>query len=120
MATKKKPEPKAEPLSAKEAATKIGTDARTLRKYLRSVNGLVGQGNRWAIEADDLDELKKGFDAWHKAGAKGKTTRPTLTSDAIDEEDIDEVTEFEDEDDNPEVTNDELEEIDLEELETLS
>lgn len=50
-------------LSAKEAATAIGTDARTLRKFLRKKAGKVGQGNRWLIDPDDLDDLKQEFEA---------------------------------------------------------
>lgn len=50
-------------LSAKEAAHKIGTDARSLRKFLRSRSGLVGQGNRWVIDPEDLAQLKIDFEA---------------------------------------------------------
>jgi len=62
-------------LSAKEAATAIGTDARSLRKYLRSQHGLVGQGQRWLIAPDDIPELKAKFDVFSK-GAKPKVDKP--------------------------------------------
>lgn len=62
-------------LSAKEAATLIGTDARTLRKFLRSQHGLVGQGQRWAISSDDIPALKDKFEAWHKPKAES-TDKP--------------------------------------------
>ena len=63
---------KTEPLSAKEAATELGTDARTLRKFLRKRNGLVGQGQRWAIDRKDIKALKKEFDAWAKGKPEAK------------------------------------------------
>lgn len=76
-----------EMLSAKAAATLIGTDARTLRKFLRKKNGLVGQGQRWAIDPSDIDGLKEEFAAWNKGGDKPEKAAPT------DEETFDEVEE---------------------------
>jgi hypothetical protein len=60
-------------LTAKAAATKLGTDARTLRKFLRKKQGTVGQGQRWAISADDLPALKAEFDTWAKGA---RSTEP--------------------------------------------
>jgi len=56
-------------LTAKEIATQFGTDARTLRKFLRSdakVNSTEtpGKGARYAIEAKQVRTLRKRFDAW--------------------------------------------------------
>ena len=65
-------------LSAKEAAKAIGTDARTLRKFLRKKSGKVGQGNRWLIDPDDVDDLKAEFEA---------STRPKAEDDDDDEDD---------------------------------
>ena len=65
---------KTEPLSAKEAANKLGTDARTLRKFLRKRSGVIGQGNRWAIEPKELKKLRKEFEKWQAEGAKPKAT----------------------------------------------
>jgi len=48
-------------LSAKEAAKLIGTDQRSFRKFLRKKSGKVGQGNRWLINPDDIEELKAEF-----------------------------------------------------------
>lgn len=55
-----------ETLSAKAVATMFGTDGRNFRKFLRSIKGRVGQGNRWAIDASEIDELRKGFEAFNK------------------------------------------------------
>lgn len=59
---------KAEPLSAKGLAVELGTDARTVRKFLRAHYGNVGQGHRWNIEANkkQLASLKKAFDDWQR------------------------------------------------------
>lgn len=57
-----------EPLSAKGLAIELGTDARTVRKFLRHKFGGVGQGHRWQIEATkkSLTKIHKEFDAWQK------------------------------------------------------
>jgi hypothetical protein len=53
-------------LTAKEVATRLDTDARTLRKFLRSTDQVEspGKGSRYSIEAKAVRSLKKGFDAW--------------------------------------------------------
>lgn len=79
----------------KEIAVEWGTDARTLRKFLRNTEaggtGKVGQGNRHAIEAKSLKSLKRKFDAWIDAKAAKSTdeaTTPELdeVDDAIETE----------------------------------
>lgn len=60
------PEATVEVLSAKAVATMLGTDGRTLRKYLRSIKDRVGQGNRWEIDPSEVDEIRKGFEAFNK------------------------------------------------------
>lgn len=61
----------AQTLTPKEIAQEWGTDARTLRKFLRSPNGTgkVGQGNRHAIDRKALNRLHKAFIAWNEAKA---------------------------------------------------
>lgn len=66
-------------LTAKQAATKLGTDARTLRKFLRKKSGTIGQGQRWAINEDDMPSLKAEFDAWGKGG-KTTPAKPTTAT----------------------------------------
>ena len=57
-----------EKFSAKEAAIQIGTDARTLRKFIRGAKDLpiepVGQGNRYEFTKVEIKALKKAFLAW--------------------------------------------------------
>ena len=59
--------------TAKQVATRIGTDAKTLRKFFRSAASTVepvGQGGRYEFDAEDMPQIKKEFDGWN-------TTRPT-------------------------------------------
>lgn len=70
-------------LSTGEIAASFGTTARILRKFLRSPQSpfeAVGQGARYNIGTEDLDDLKVKFEAW--------ATRPgsRSTSTATDEE----------------------------------
>lgn len=60
-------------ITAKELATRLDTDARTVRKFLRSdaaagnAEGTPGKGSRYAIEAKQVASLKKRFNAWNAA-----------------------------------------------------
>lgn len=80
-----------EGLSAKEAAQRIGTDARSLRKFLRSKRGLVGQGKRWTLDPAEIPQLKADFDEY----SRPKTKEVKVTAPAIDNDDEDD-TEIED------------------------
>lgn len=54
-------------LTTTQVADEFGTDARTLRKFLRSPQGTdskVGKGARWSIEKKDLRSLRKRFETW--------------------------------------------------------
>ena len=59
----------AQTLTPKELALQWDTDARTVRKFLRSDQGTgrVGQGNRHAIPANSVKKLQKAFLAWNEA-----------------------------------------------------
>lgn len=96
-----------EGLTAKALAKELGTNGREVRKFLRHKYGKVGQGARWNINPELVDELKKEFAAW------GKRTRSTTkkSKEQPADEAVDEVEELE---------NDELEDIsDIEELDDL-
>ena len=57
-------------LTVKEAAIECNTDARTLRKFLRSDASPiapVGKGSRYAIERKALRSLKAKFATWDAA-----------------------------------------------------
>lgn len=55
-----------------QVAEKFETTPRTLRKFLRSPEGMdakVGKGQRWGIEAKKVASLQKRFNAWQAANA---------------------------------------------------
>ncbi len=54
------------PLRTAEVAAKLDTDARTLRKFLRSQERGVGAGGRYGFEPQQIGNLKKQFNAWQK------------------------------------------------------
>lgn len=57
-------------ITPKELAAELGTDARTVRKFLRSPAGFdarVGKGQRWAIESKSVRSLKAKFAKWDEA-----------------------------------------------------
>lgn len=53
-----------EPLTPKQLARLLKTDARTVRKFLRNQYGKVGQGNRWGLDHDDLDKFTDAWREW--------------------------------------------------------
>lgn len=60
-------------ITPKELAVKLDANPRTVRKFLRSPEGMnmkVGKGQRWAIEARAVNGLKKRFTAWSAAQVK--------------------------------------------------
>lgn len=64
--------------TAKQVATRIGTDAKHLRKFFRDANSgytAVGQGGRYEFPEDQLPIIKKAFDAWNST--KVRRNRPS-------------------------------------------
>jgi hypothetical protein len=62
-------------ITPKELAVRFETDARTIRKFLRSEDGMnmkVGKGQRWAIEAKQVRSLKTRFTKWIAANEAKK------------------------------------------------
>jgi hypothetical protein len=54
--------------SAKQVASRIGTDAKQLRKFLRDKDSgytAVGQGGRYDFPEEDVPVIKKAFDTWN-------------------------------------------------------
>lgn len=61
-----------ETYTAKQVATRIGTDAKTLRKFFRSAASTVepvGQGGRYEFDAADLPKIRAEFVKWNKGKA---------------------------------------------------
>lgn len=111
--------PERETYTAKQVATRIGTDAKTLRKFFRSSASTVepvGQGGRYEFAAEDMKKIRDEFTKWNnnktprgqkglpKVGKKGR--QAPAAAEVIEEDDS--VLELDDE----EPTDDELEEID--------
>lgn len=68
-------EPSGETYTAKQVATRIGTDAKTLRKFFRSPASTIepcGQGGRYEFAKEDLPTIKAEFTKWN-------TAKPTRT-----------------------------------------
>lgn len=64
--------------SAKQVATRIGTEAKLLRKFFRDENSgykPVGQGGRYDFPESDIPKIKAAFDAWNST--KTRRNRPT-------------------------------------------
>lgn len=55
-------------LSASDMAAAVGTDPRTLRKFLRASSHFeaCGQGKRYTFTKKDVASVKKHFAAWRK------------------------------------------------------
>jgi len=110
-------------LSAKEAAIELGTDARTFRKFMRSItpkDDQPGQGNRYAIESKDIKKLKKQFEDFNtkkptKASSNGSTPHDEVV-DVDDDELLDEIDLSIDDADEEVDEDDDGEPVDLAEL----
>lgn len=64
--------------SAKQVATRIGTEAKVLRKFFRDPKSgydAVGQGGRYDFPESDIPKIKAAFDSWNSG--KTKRNRPT-------------------------------------------
>lgn len=70
-----------ETYTAKQVATRCGTDSKTMRKFFRSSHSTVepvGQGGRYEFDAKDLPKIRKEFESWRKKSAARRTdTKPT-------------------------------------------
>lgn len=108
-------------LGAKEVATQVGTDAKSLRQFFRSGKSTftaVGAGGRYEFKASDVEKIKTEFDAWKSgkpgrgraAGEGGTTTRSRGRAAAGKPvEVIEEVEEIEELEDLEELDEDDLE-----------
>ena len=67
-------------MTTNEFATELGTDSRTLRKFLRSItpkDEQPGKGSRWVLEGNkrNINSMKKKFNEWSAAQAQEKADR---------------------------------------------
>lgn len=104
-------------LTAKQVATRLGTDAKNLRKFFRSKASTVepvGQGGRYEFNASDFGKIKAEFDAWNSTKrTRTPGTGRTKTKDAARERQaqVEEVEVEELELDDEEPDEDELDDI---------
>lgn len=67
--------------TAKQVATRCGTDSKTMRKFFRSTHSTVepvGQGGRYEFDARDFPQIKREFDAWQEKIQSRKRERDTV------------------------------------------
>lgn len=60
-------------LTTAQAAEKLETTPRELRKFLRSItekDAQPGKGSRWSLEARDVTKMRKQFTEWQAARAE--------------------------------------------------
>lgn len=60
--------------TAKQVATRLGTDPKTMRKFFRSSRSTVepvGQGGRYEFDAEDLPQIRLEFEQWQGGTVKG-------------------------------------------------
>lgn len=115
----KKPAASGETLAAKQVATILGTEAKTLRQFFRSPASTiepVGSGGRYEFDKSDLPTIEKEFKAWkegHAArGSKrtsggGKAAKAKAEVDAIEE--VEEIEELDEDELDDEIDDDDLE-----------
>ena len=96
-------------LTAKQAATKLGTDARTLRKFFRATPDIeaVGRGGKYEIDAKELPAIRKAFKVWEKDETKKAKARAAAKAEKAAAKKTAPV------DDIEEPTDDDLEDLDL-------
>lgn len=107
-------------IAAKQVATILGTEAKTLRQFFRSTASTiepVGSGGRYEFNESDVPQIKAEFDAW-KAGHASRgnkrtgegSTKRSRGSKAVEVVEIEEVEELEIEDEDLEDEDLELDE----------
>ena len=70
-------------LTTKAVAEKLGTDARTLRIFLRASDDYeaVGSGSRYSVTAKDVAPLKAKFTKWVTERDASKKAKLTVVED---------------------------------------
>lgn len=81
-----------------EFAVEVGSDGRTVRKFLRSITpkeDQPGKGSRWSLPATkrEVTKLQKQFAEWSEAQEKARTERAEKAAEVeeIEEPAVDEV-----------------------------
>lgn len=69
--------------TASEAAAELGTDGKTLRRFLRQDPTFTnaGSGGRYEFTTADMPKLRERFDAWANRPKNSKSTGVALIAD---------------------------------------
>ena len=76
-------------ITTAELALELDTDARTARKFLRSItprDEQPGKGSRWVIERKSLRTLKTKFIAYEAAVAARAAAQAETETDEVEDE----------------------------------
>lgn len=79
-----------------DLATDLNTDARTARKFMRSVtpaDSQPGKGSRWAIEKRDLRSLRSKFTKFLEAAAEAPKDADEVAIDPLNRP-VEDTTDF--------------------------
>lgn len=92
--TPEAPEAEAVPttMSTKDVAAELDTTPRTLRKFLRKCGLGVGQGSRYAFDAESLEGLRTRYAEWLAAKVKADEADEDADSAEAAQDEDDEVT----------------------------
>lgn len=74
-----------------ELATELNTDARTVRKFLRSItprDEQPGKGARWEIERKSVRSLRTKFAKFEEAQAARKASKEASNDDAPEVDEV--------------------------------
>jgi len=79
-------------ITAGELATELGTDGRTVRKFLRSITpaeNQPGKGSRWGIEKKEIRSLRSKFTKYQIALEESKAAKAAETDNTDDSPETD-------------------------------
>lgn len=99
------PETKTNAFSAKDLATECGTDAKSVRKFLREfyrsnerADDLPGQGGRYTFTKKEINSLVKAYKEWATGKAAKKAASAEKPARSKKEQEIEDLTDEEVED----------------------
>ena len=87
-------------ITTAEFATELGTDPKTVRKFLRSItpkDEQPGKGSRWVLEGNksSLNKMRKQFSSWSLEQAEAKAARAAAAAEVAAAE-VEDNTELDD------------------------
>lgn len=88
-------------INTQDFASQLGTDPRTVRKYLRSItpkDEQPGKGSRWVLDGNkkSITSHKKRFNEWHAAQLQAAADRAAKAAEEATQEVEDETESLDD------------------------